>query len=239
LYEGSYGSPVRDVDALGAVLTKSFLGRCAMLFADKVDLWIIGGMSRLAGEAFQKVVESQGISTGLFSSPHPDRVAWVEGRGRSPADSLAGALCNALMLGEYCVLACNTAHLALGDALRVVPRWLTDRVIDMVGETLALVKGQGAVWFGTTVLAQSGALTDAAVPGEEEQEILQAAIWAAKKGEFPYSEEIRQIASRYNLIVAGCTEMPMILDAAGIEDYIDPAHVVANVVQNRLQRGAL
>lgn len=198
------------------------------------DLYIVGGMGLQAGMKFQDVVDRvfAGRKTSYrFDRSYPDRVAWLEGHGHSPAPLLADAMSDAFALGaKYVVMACNTAHLALGEVKAKLPRWLSDRVIDMVGETLKVVANDDAVWFGTTVLANSGLLEGVDVPNKDDQDVIQAAIWAAKNDEFPYNSEIKAIAEKYDSVVAGCTEMPLILEAAGINEYVDPAVVVAELV---------
>lgn len=198
------------------------------------DLYIVGGMGRQAGIKFQQVVESVfggQKSSYRFDRAYPDRVDWLEGRGRSPAPLIADAMQDAFALGaKYVVMACNTAHVVLPEVKARLPRWLTDRVIDMVNETLKVVANTGAVWLGTTVLVNSGLLKGVDVPNKDDQSVIQNAIWAAKRDEFPYNKEIRTIVDKYNDVVAGCTEMPLILSAAGIDDYTDPAVVIAELV---------
>lgn len=163
---------------------------------------------------------------------HPCRVAYLEGRGVSPAPSIAQTIKRSIVGGiEYIVIACNTAHTVLDEIKALLPSDIAGMMIDMVSLTIAYVSGKNAVWFGTTVLANSGMFdnTDICLPSKADQDIIQAAIWAAKEGLFPYSQQIAAMCEN-KVVVAGCTEMPMIFDAAGVTNYINPVDVVAEYI---------
>jgi aspartate/glutamate racemase len=122
------------------------------------------------------------------------------------------------------VMACNTAHAIYDEVLDIIRR----PVINLVNSTIRSIKGLGAMWLGTTVLAHSTSLVrqhDIQLPSDKDQELVQAAIWAAKRGEFPYDGQIRRISSD-KLVVAGCTEMPLVLRHAGISRFVNPVNLL-------------
>ncbi len=196
-------------------------------------LGVIGGMSITAGRDFDATVASHGIETLRSDGQHPCRVAWLEGRGASPVSSIAKAALGLFEQGaSQVVMACNTAHAARPALVDALPARFRDGVLDAVALTRESVRGHRPLWLGTTVLAHSTGLVrrgDIVLPDDRDQEIVQDAIWAAKRGTFPHSAEIRRIADGH-LVVAGCTEVPAILRIAGVDRFVDPACIVARQV---------
>jgi len=189
---------------------------------------VVGGMGIAAGKEFACDLASLGHNiVGRTDTEHPCRVAYLMGAGPNPARSIAQTIEQAADnlpngLDYRWVMACNTAHTVYKDVRDALPGYLADKAFDFVGNTTTKVKG--GLWLGTTVLANSGLVGQYRLPNDHDQEIVQAAIWAAKQGQFPFGAEMRRLVNGYTPI-AGCTEMPSILRAAGLA-HINPVTLI-------------
>lgn len=198
-------------------------------------LGIIGGMGIEAGQAFDALVRSFGVNTTRSDKTHPCRVAWLEGRGESPAQSISNTIESLQEQGaSKFVLACNTAHAVWAELADM--GW-GDKLIHMVDETVQRVRNSHALWLGTTVLGHSTNLVRRGgimLPGDKAQEAIQQAIWDAKVGKFTLASRVAKICHDFDTVVAGCTEMPLILERARVQaTVINPAAVVATVAGGR------
>ena len=187
---------------------------------------VIGGMGVDAGIEFAQ--QLQGVDVIRLDVPHPCRVQYLNGTGINPAYSIANAIRSVGSPFTAWVMACNTAHAVYDDVCDLLPGGLAAMGVNMVENTIDAVGSLNPMWLGTTVLIHStGIIRQGSIrlPNDVDQEIIQAAIWAAKVGQYSFSHEIARIVGD-NVVVAGCTEMPAILRSAGIMHYVDPVSLL-------------
>jgi len=87
------------------------------------------------------------------------------------------------------------------------------------------------VCFGTTMGLAYGLYPSLQRPTGQEQEIIQAAIWAVKNNDYPLSETVQTIARRYDSVLAGCTEIPLLL---GSHPCYNPATILKAHLKGRV-----
>ncbi len=159
----------------------------------------------------------------------PDRTAAVEGRGPSPAPHL-GAMARGLIAqgAEVLVMPCNGAHAfrsAVLDAAGDVP------FLDLIETTVAATRARLPEVATVGLLATDGTLAArlyddgyagdgvrALPPTPADQALVMKAIYAVKRGrsDAQTAATVRAVAERLVLagadaIVAGCTEIPLVL----------------------------
>lgn len=174
----------------------------------------------------------------------PDRNAAIAGTGPSPAAELA-AMARGLVAGgaELLVMPCNAAH-AFADAVVAatpVP------FLNLIDETVAAVARDYPTARRIGVLAVSGAVQarlyedalaarglEPIVPINEERAHFMQAVWAIKAGDLACGgAAVRETAERLiargaEVIVAGCTEVPLVLGPADLAvPLIDSTDVLA------------
>jgi aspartate racemase len=163
----------------------------------------------------------------------PDRNRAIAGEGPSPAPVLA-AMARGLDLAgaELLVMPCNAAHAFVGAVLEASDLPFVDIIkstVDATRETVPQARTVG-------VLGSSGCLDaelyQAAfatfgiaveVPETESRERFMALLYAIKRGETDAAAKAGMIAVAHDLIargaeaiVAGCTEVPLVLDAGDL-----------------------
>jgi aspartate/glutamate racemase len=176
----------------------------------KALLGVIGGMGVEAGINFDLALQDR-FQTIRSDAEHPCRVAALSGAGPSPAASIAQAALGLKERGaDHFVLACMTAHAFL-EEVQDLSGLSFINVVDLVPT---------CTWFGTTVMAQTDLVKRFRLPTDKEQEIIQQAIWGVKVGDFSLAPQVRRIASRYDSVIAGCTELPLILGGRAPVDFI-------------------
>src|SRR5919107_5291366 len=186
-----------------------------------------------------------------YNNPRiPDRVRGVYGGGESPVTELvrtarvledAGA--------DVIVMPCNLAHFFLGDIRRAVRA----HVLDLIEETVGFVVARHPLCRGAGLLASTPTLrcrlydepfrrhgVEVIAPGDEEQEgKVMRAIYGPegiksgrKEGPRALLRDAAQslAAAGACVIIAGCTEVPLVLSQADVgAPVVDPLEVIAGV----------
>jgi aspartate racemase len=184
----------------------------------------------------------------------PSRVRAARGDGESPVPEMirtarvlegAGA--------DFLLMPCNLAHLFLADvqaAVRVP-------ILDMIGETVGHIAehypqcGQAGILASTPTL-QSGLYHESfqkhgkrllAPDADEQAETVMQAIYGATGIKCGYKDEPRAlltgaaerlVAAGAELIIAGCTEVSLVLSSADSPfEVIDPLEIIARVAVAR------
>lgn len=183
---------------------------------------IIGGMGIEAGQKFQRTL---GVPSVRSDACHPCRIAALRGDGISPAKSIALA---ALEMAErydvsQFILACNTAHLFLPE----IEAYTHIRFIDMVSIVEATLPAYTTV-LGTTFGLECGLYSGLQRPTEREQAIIQDAIWRVKVGDYSLAGQVQAIAQQYGSVLAGCTEIPLLLNGS---KFYDPAIIIKEILK--------
>jgi aspartate racemase len=159
----------------------------------------------------------------------PDRTAAIEGRGPSPAPHLAAMARGLVAQGaELLVMPCNSAHAfaeAIVEAAAPVP------FVDLIATTVAATRARLPAVGAIGLLATDGTLAarlyhdayEAAgvrtiAPLGDDQRTVMDAIYAVKAGAVDevVRARLRLVAERLaaagaQAIVAGCTEVPLLL----------------------------
>ena len=217
---------------------------------------IIGGMGPEAGIALlAKVVAAEPAARDqdhlpavLDSDPSiPDRTAFLMGRGEDPLPALIAAgqrlaACGASLGG----IACMTAHAFIGGLRPALPFPLLSAFEELAAFVAARYPGARRLGILATSGSRKAGLYERGLPGleclwppEAEQEgLVTEAIYGARgikagnRGEYPRSllaaaaEGLAR--SGAELIVAGCTEVPLALSPADLGlPLLDPMEILA------------
>ncbi|MBU1385279.1 MAG: amino acid racemase [Alphaproteobacteria bacterium] len=208
-------------------------------------LGVLGGMGPAATVAF--LARVQALTPAQKDEDHirilADINPQVPDRQRAPdaAEIRLGQMAMRLRDAGAQVLAmpCNTAH-ALTGAVRKVGL----PFIDMIAETAEAATAGGAKKIGVLATPGGEALYTRALQtkgvkiirltGADRQTILAgiAAVKAGDTGEAPRAEMRRLaaalVAAGAEVVIAGCTEVPLLLDAADVSvPLVDSAEVLA------------
>jgi aspartate racemase len=159
----------------------------------------------------------------------PDRTAAIEGRGPSPAPHLAAMARGLVAQGaELLVMPCNSAH-AFADAIvaAAAPVPFVDLIETTVAATRARLPAAGAIGLlatdGTLAArlyhdAYEAAGVRTIAPLGDDQRTVMDAIYAVKAGTVDdvVRARLRLVAERLaaagaQAVVAGCTEVPLLL----------------------------
>jgi aspartate racemase len=167
----------------------------------------------------------------------------VPDRNTRPGEAEAELAAMALRLkaagAEILAMPCNTAH---AQKAGIVAAGLP--FIDMVAETVAVAKGHDARAIGILATPGGDALYRAALEGEglrpvvlagADRDAFMACIYAVKRGDVGPEQraEMRRLAEALTVagadaVIAGCTEVPLLLDAADVPvPLVDSAEVLA------------
>lgn len=215
---------------------------------------ILGGMGPLATvDLYRKIImatparcDQEHLHVVIEADPTvPDRSAFLQGVGEDPLPALTrGAARLAAADVDLIAMPCNTAHAFL-PALRervAVP------FIDMIAETAARVRADYPEARRVGILATAGtigsSLYHAALrergleplqPTEAGQRLVSAAIAAVKAGDTSPAVGASLVEASHALIadgaevlLAACTELPIVLHAAMVPvPLLDPTQVLA------------
>ena len=163
----------------------------------------------------------------------PDRNAAMRGEGPSPGPALAAMARGLASAGaEVLVMPCNTAHAWADDIRAATPLPFIDLIEATAAAAAAAVPGLlRAGVLGTSGCLDAGlyhralALRGAEViaPEPDDQAAVTASIARVKGGDTgpEVRSEMSRLAERLALagaqvIIAGCTEVPLVLDDAGL-----------------------
>ena len=159
----------------------------------------------------------------------PDRTAAIEGRGPSPSPHLAAMARGLVAQGaELLVMPCNSAH-AFADAVAAAAAPVP--FVDLIQTTVAATRARLPAVAAVGLLATDGTLAarlyhdayEAAgvrtiAPLGDDQRTVMDAIYAVKRGavDDAVRARLRLVAERLSAagaqaIVAGCTEVPLLL----------------------------
>jgi aspartate racemase len=174
-----------------------------------------------------------------------DRNAAVRGEGPSPGPALAAMARGLVAAGaDFLVIACNTAHAWSADIAAAVDVPLLG-MIEAACEAIAaeypaarrigLLAGQGCLDAGIYQSAFAARGWEAIMPGADLQARLMAALYRIKSGALGEAERAdfiacanATVAAGAELVVAGCTEIPLLLSASDLDaPLIDPNQILA------------
>lgn len=214
---------------------------------------IIGGMGPLATvDLMNKIIrltpaknDQDHIHMIVDNYPQiPDRTSAIMGKGMSPLPFMKQSAKKLEAAGaELIAIACNTAHYYLQDIQAAInipiinmPKE-TVRFIDEVGiRSVALLATDGTM---ATKLYQEF-LRESKIAVLEPDEITQVSvmegIYAVKAGDITKGKKLLFQASQTMIeqgaeaIIAGCTEIPLVLSELDGIKVIDPSHILAKKV---------
>lgn len=214
---------------------------------------ILGGMGPEATiDLFAKIVRSTPASKDqdhlriiVDNNPEiPDRQKAILESGPSPAPLLIRTARNLETAGaDFIVMPCNTAHYWIEEIRKTVKI----PVIDMIRETAEYVARTYPAIRTVGILAATGTVLSGLhqqhlsrvgigtiSPSDEDQAAVMRAIYAVKAGDMSRSRATaievgrRLIESGAEGIVAGCTEMPLILKTGDLPvPVVDATQVLA------------
>jgi aspartate racemase len=174
-----------------------------------------------------------------------DRNAAARGEGPSPGPALAAMARGLVAAGaDFLVIACNTAHAWSADIAAAVDAPLLgmiDAACDAIAaghpdaRRIGLLAGQGCLDAGIYQAAFAARGWQAVTPGPGLQGRLMDALYRVKSGALGEAERAdffacasATIAKGAQVVVAGCTELPLLLRAGDLAaPLIDPNQVLA------------
>lgn len=223
------------------------------LMDQKMVVGILGGMGPEATvDLFAKIVRSTPVLKDqdhlrivIDNNPRiPDRQRAILENGPSPAPMLIETAKNLVAAGaDFIVMPCNTAHYWIDEIRKAV----TIPVVDMIEETAKEIVRSHPSMKTVGIMAASGTvrsglyqrrLRDVAIkaisPTDEDQAKLMQAIYLVKGGDLSKSSattiEIGQRLATAGAegIIAGCTEVPLILKNGDLSvPIVDATQVLA------------
>jgi len=213
---------------------------------------VLGGMGPDATiDLFTKIVRStpavrdqDHLRLIIDNNPRiPDRQKAILENGPSPAPMLIETAKNLAAAGaDFIVIPCNTAHYWIEEIRRAV----TIPVIDMIEETaketarsspslrtVGIIAATGTVRAGLYQKQFRKMSIKTMLPTDDDQASLMRTIYSVKAGDLSVSPTAIQIGGRMveagaEAIVAGCTEMPLILKTGDLPvPIIDATQILA------------
>lgn len=214
---------------------------------------VLGGMGPEATiDLFTKIVRSTPVARDqdhlrliIDNNPGiPDRQKAILENGPSPAPMLIETAKNLEAAGaDLIVMPCNTAHYWIEEIRRAV----TIPVIDMIEETaketarlppslrtVGIMAATGTVRAGLYQKQFRKMSIKMLLPTDDDQAILMRAIYSVKAGDISVSHAVaiqigrRMIEAGAEAIVAGCTELPLILKTGDLPvPIIDATQILA------------
>ncbi len=162
----------------------------------------------------------------------PDRNAFMRGDGPSPAPALASSARGLQVAGaDFIVMACNTAHAweaEIRAAISVPFLSIIDETVKVVAdlrpEAVGVLAGDACVAAGLYQNALKTAGVRCIMPDANTQKSLMELIYRIKSGDT--GETVRRASAKIaqkleaqgaEVIIAGCTEIPIVLTADDIE----------------------
>ena len=217
---------------------------------------VLGGMGPQATiDLYQKIidltpakVDQEHIPVLIWSNPAiPDRTEAILRGGTDPTPALVhGARLLAAGGSECIAMPCNTAHryaLAIQESVSVP-------LINMIDETARAVVGAAMSGVKVGILATTGTLASnlyqpvlekhgliSLTPDPEHQDVLMNAIFDAngiKAGFLDDHNQKRVLSVMEHLqahgataFIAGCTELPLVLNGLKLDGLFDPTEILA------------
>jgi aspartate racemase len=200
---------------------------------------ILGGMGPEAtADLFMKIVKAtpakkdqEHLRVVMDSNPKiPDRTAFILGKGDDPRPLLLSGARNVERLGaSFIVIPCNTAHYFykdISEAVNIpvlnimdeVARYLSGKVLraGLLASTGTLITR-----LYENALGRCGIAT--LVPQGPDQDEVMKAIYSVKAGDLDTGRRIaleqgrKLLAAGAQAVIAGCTEIPLVLKADDLE----------------------
>jgi len=215
---------------------------------------ILGGMGPEATiDLFHKIVKATNAKKDqehlriiIDNNPKiPDRTAAILGKGEDPLPELQNTAKNLEKAGaDFIIIPCNTAHYFLPS----IEKSVRIPIMNMIEETLKDIKGKFPDIKKIALLASVGTYTtgmydqyfnkyniEVISPGEKSIAKIMKAIYAVKANKLSRNikESILKITGNLinkgaEAIIAGCTEIPLILKKEDISvPLIDPTKILA------------
>lgn len=225
---------------------------------DRKTVGILGGMGPMATVDFYgKIVQETPATTDqehikvvMWSDPEvPDRTAAVLDGGPDPFPWLVRGIVRLESLGAHLVaVPCNLAHVFLDRVRELV----TVPVLDMIDETGFVLEAMFPNGGSIALLASTGTIRsnlyqerlrplgiNVEVPDDDEQQnLVMQTIRSIKAGDVS-TDTVTQLIEACNplfrrgvdAVVAGCTELPLVLGTADIGvPIVDPTRILARAV---------
>lgn len=217
---------------------------------------VLGGMGPAATARFFDLLvaatpassDQDHLPVMIWSDPRvPDRTAALVGNGPDPTPCLeVGGRALVDAGAEVVAVPCNTAHAFTGG----LGAHLGVPVLDMIEETAAAAVARRPSPRAAGLLATDGTLlaglyheafakrgVPLIVPGPDEQARVMRAIRAAKAGDLGVSRRQEAadllsalVAKGADVVVLGCTELPLLLDHQPLAQAIDSLQCLADAV---------
>ena len=217
---------------------------------------ILGGMGPEATiDLFYKIIkftpaekDQEHLRIIIDNNPKiPDRTAAILGKGKDPLPALQETARNLEKAGaDFIVIPCNTAHYFLSS----IQESVNIPVLNMIEETAKDIQQRIPQIQKVGLLASIGTYKteiyhqhfkkyniEVFYPNEKDKDAVMKAIYAVKAGNL--SEEVKsnilKIAQKLidkgaEAIIAGCTEIPLILKEEDISfPLIDPTQILARI----------
>lgn len=178
----------------------------------------------------------------------PDRVEAIFEGGEDPSPILASMAHQLFEMGaDYIAIACNTAHFfydAMQSAVPIPVLHMPRLTIDFIRATYPNVKSIGLLATNATGktglyqnIADDFGLTTLVPPEPYQNDLVQKSIHLIKAGEKKQAtQNIRRVAEMLiaqgaEVIIAGCTEIPLVLENGMISvPVIDPTLILAREI---------
>jgi aspartate racemase len=224
---------------------------------------VLGGMGPAATvDFYAKLVEEtdahrdqEHVPIMVWGDPRvPDRSDHLLGSGPDPRPALRTGIDALVAAGcEVLAVPCNTAHAYVGRLAEEAGVELV-HLVEVAAEHLAASGARCAGILATTGTVRSELYAEAlrrrgietVAPGPEDQETVMEAIRAVKGGQSSEHETAavtavgrRLVAAGADVVVAGCTEIVLVLDPAWQDArVVDPARLLARRVIARAREVA-
>ncbi len=218
----------------------------------EIIIGVLGGLGPDATvDLFKKILRNTSAKTDqehlriiIDCNPKiPDRTRAILGGGESPGEALKETAKNLERAGAgLIIIPCNTAHYWIEDVRKTVKI----KVIDMLDETaqeiaskyprikrVGLLASKGTVGAGLYQKRLERFGIKMVLPNDLDQNSVMDVIYSVKSGNLTVKGKAIQISSRLiqdgaELIIAGCTEIPLVLEKDDISiPFVDPAEILA------------
>jgi len=217
---------------------------------------ILGGMGPEATiDLFYKIIkfspaekDQEHLRIIIDNNPKiPDRTAAILGKGEGPLPALQETAQNLEKAGaDFIIIPCNTAHYFLSQ----IQKSVRIPVLNMIEETAKDIQQRIPQIQKVGLLASIGTYKteiyhqqfkklniEVVYPDEKDKDVVMKAIYAVKAGDLSegVKSNILKIAQKLidegvKVIIAGCTEIPLILKEGDIPvPLIDPTQVLAKI----------
>lgn len=210
---------------------------------------ILGGMGPAATAHFYATLiartpavrDQDHLRVAIWADPTvPDRVGAVLDGSTDPYPAILAGARRLHDLGvTVAAMPCHTAHVFL-------PQLITDSGVsfcDMVAETAAVVRHRRVErvgLLGTRATLHAGIYQrrldglDVVLPGDDQQQHVDAAIAAVKRGDPAAGRELAAGLPDAPLVVLACTELPLavpqLADRLDLPEFLDPTLLLADAV---------